>query len=316
MSTEINYVDVFSGCGGLSKGFDMAGLKGVCGLEFWPPANLTYKSNFSHPVVEGDICDDKTLATLIKTVGSTKVDVVAGGFPCQGFSMAGLRKRQDPRNKLYKRLLDIVNILDPKIIVMENVKGLLSMLDGKVIERIVKDVQALGYKIDYKVLIAADYGVPQLRERVIFIANRINKDNIFPTPIINKKNYITVAESITNLSNKPENKTLSHIFSKHSPEMVKKISKVAQGDSLYGYSDAFKRVFSNKPSPTVKENHGGVFLHPILNRVMTPRELARLQSFPDNFLFKGTKSAILKQLGNAVPPLMAKAIGLSIRRML
>lgn len=158
--------------------------------------------------------------------------------------------------------------------------------------------------------------MPQIRERVIFIANRVGIVNEFPEPLVTKEHYKTVNDAILDLMDEPENIRFSHIITKHSTDIVNKIHELKQGDSLYEYSDAFRRVYSDKPSPTVKENHGGVAIHPTLDRVMTCRELARLQSFPDTFLFKGSKSAILKQIGNAVPPLMAKAIGLSVKSML
>lgn len=154
---------------------------------------------------------------------------------------------------------------------------------------------------------ASNFGVAQKRERVIFIGSKNkNKNKVKKVIEILKNTKLpikTVKDAIYDLENKEESYELSHIFSKHKPEMIEKIKNTKPGESaMKGYSDAFKRQWYNKPSSTVKENHGGVHIHPVLNRVMTPRELARLQSFPDDFIFTSSKSNILKQIGNAVPP--------------
>ena len=199
----------------------------------------------------------------------------------------------------------------PKYLLMENVKGILSMLNGEVIKKIIKDFESLGYNIEYKTLVSSDYGVPQKRERVIFIGNNINKTINFPKKNIKKEK--TVRDAISDLAGIEESKEFNHILTKHSEDMVRRLADIKPGKSLYeNYSDAWKRVHWDKPSPTVKENHGATFVHPDLPRVMTARELARLQSFPDSFKFYGAKKWQLVQLGNAVPPLMAKAIGKQI----
>jgi DNA (cytosine-5)-methyltransferase 1 len=309
----LNFVEIFSGCGGMCQGLNMAGNNGLAALEWWEPGVKTLRKNQTYPIIHGDVTLSETKDQLYKTVGTQKVHIVAGGFPCQGFSTAGKRDITDPRNRLYLELLEIVSHLKPDFVLMENVKGLISMANGKVLKLIRSDFYRIGYKLDFKLLNAADYGVPQARERVIIIGNKIGKKNPYPIALLDKKSHITVCDAIADLMDKPEDIPSSHIFSKHDAAMVTRLAKIPLGKNLYGnFSDAWKRPLWSKPSPTVKENHGGVFVHPFLPRVMTPRELARLQSFPDTYLFEGKKSHILKQLGNAVPPLLAKALGLAI----
>ena len=229
--------------------------------------------------------------------------------------MAGNRIIDDPRNSLYKELLEIVNTLQPEFVVCENVVGIRSMLNGKVEEMILKDFAAAGYRMNATVLRAADYSVPQKRDRVIFIGNRIDKINYYPKPFLLPSEYITTGEAIKDLMLMEENVSFNHVPTKHRADMMERMLQLEEGKSLYkGYSDAWKKCPWNEPSCTIKENHGGVNIHPKLPRVLTAREMARLQSFPDDFIFEGPKNKQLVQLGNAVPPLLAKAIGLAIRK--
>ena len=187
------------------------------------------------------------------------------------------------------------------------------MLNGKVEEKIIEDYREIGYEINLTVLNSADYGVPQFRKRVIFIGNRIGKTNYHPKPLYNETNYVTLGQGIERFMEMDENIDINHIFPRHTEEMKKRLALVPEGKSLYkNYSDAWKKSPWDKPSCTVKENHGGTNIHPKLPRCLTPRELAALQSFPDDFIFKGSKKWQLVQIGNAVPPLMGKAIGLAI----
>ncbi|MDY4145372.1 MAG: DNA cytosine methyltransferase [Bacilli bacterium] len=317
--TKYNFIDLFSGAGGLSCGMVMAGFNPVATVEIMPEAVETYKYNFidkkkfKENVETRDIRTSEVKEKLYESVKDIKVDVIVGGFPCQGFSMAGYRVVDDPRNSLYKEMKEIVDHIKPDYVVMENVEGLRSMLNGKVEEKIIDDYKKIGYEINLTVLNSADYGVPQLRKRVIFIGNRIGKKNYHPKPLYNESNYVTLGQGIKRFMNMEENIEINHIFSKHTEEMKKRLSLVPEGKSLYNnYSDAWKKSPWDKPSCTIKENHGGTNIHPKLPRCLTPRELAALQSFPDNFIFKGSKKWQLVQIGNAVPPLMGKAIGLAI----
>lgn len=317
--SEMTFVDCFCGAGGLSKGLEMAGIRGVCGLDWFKEAGQTYARNFEHPFVNGDITSkevkEQFYATVEKQLNGSRLSIVAGGFPCQGFSMAGNRIVDDPRNSLYKELLEIVKHLKPDFVVCENVKGLRSMLNGMVEQKILADFRAIGYNMNVTTLCAADYYVPQKRERVIFIGNRIGVDNYHPEPILSKGSYITTGEAIKDLMKHPEDPGFNHVPTKHKPEMAERMLALPEGQSLYkGYSDAWKKCPWNEPSCTIKENHGGVNIHPKLPRVLTAREMARLQSFPDNFIFEGKKNKQLVQIGNAVPPLLGKAIGLAVRK--
>lgn len=317
--SSMTFVDCFCGAGGLSKGLELSGLEGVCGLDWFKEAGMTYERNFNHPFVNGDITLPEVKQhfydVVEKQLNGRHLNIVAGGFPCQGFSMAGNRIVDDPRNSLYKELLEIVEHLQPDFVICENVKGLRSMLGGMVEQKILADFKAIGYNMNVTTLCAADYEVPQKRERVIFIGNRIGKINYHPKPMLDSEHYKTTGEAIADLMNHPEDKAFNHVPTKHKPEMEERMKACPEGQSLYkGYSDAWKKCPWNEASCTIKENHGGVNIHPKLPRVLTAREMARLQSFPDDFIFEGPKNKQLVQIGNAVPPLLGKAIGLAIRK--
>ena len=318
---EFTSADLFCGAGGMAKGFEMAGFNQVCGLDWFKEAGMTYRENFSHPLIEGDITQreikDKFINTVKEKLNGKNLTVLSGGFPCQGFSMSGNRIVEDKRNSLYKDMLEIIEELQPEFIVAENVKGLRSMLKGKVEDKIKADIRKLGYVVNVTVLNSADYYVPQKRERIIFIANRIGKKNFHPAPLLESDSYITTKEAIGDLVKLKDNMEFNHVRTNHNDDMKERLAKVPEGKSLYDkYSDSWKKCPWNEASCTIKENHGGVNIHPIEPRVITVREMARLQSFPDSFIFKGTKSKQMVQIGNAVPPLLAKAIALSIKQTL
>ena len=319
----LNFIDLFSGAGGLSCGLVMAGWTPIGSVEIMEQAVATYKynfvdkKNFDENVESRDIREKSVKEHLYNSVSGKNIDLIVGGFPCQGFSMAGNRIVTDKRNTLYLDMLEIVNHLRLKVVVMENVPGLRSMLGGKVEEKIINDFEKIGYKINVTILNAADYYTPQTRRRVIFIGNRIGKDNYHPKPILTPDKYITTKEAIADLMDRKPDPLFNHIPTTHSDIMQKKLLAVKEGESLYkNYSDSWKKCPWDKPSCTVKENHGGVNIHPKLPRVLTAREMARLQSFPDDFIFQGSKKWQLTQIGNAVPCFLGKAIGLAVEKMI
>ncbi len=210
-------------------------------------------------------------------------------------------------------------------------RKLTSSLRVKVTETIKKRFLSLGYDVQIKVLNAADYGVPQKRQRVIVIGGLDGYPVNFPEETYKEKSngknlelfksnlldWVTVKQAIDDLKNKPENIPFNHIFNKCGKDFQRKINKTPIGRTVYGgFSDAYFRCPPNEPSRTVKENHGGVFIHYEKNRFMTPRELARLQSFKDNFIFEGSKSQILVQIGNAVPPKLGYNIANTLKENL
>lgn len=315
------FVDLFSGAGGLSCGLVMAGFTPVASVEIMPEAVQTYEHNFVNKkgfderVETRDIRSEEVKKELYKTIGDQHIDLIVGGFPCQGFSMAGNRVVSDPRNSLYLEMLEIVKNVKPDYVVMENVEGLRSMLEGKVETQIINDYKEIGYEINVTTLNAADYGVAQQRKRVIFIGNRIGNKNYHPKPLYEPQNYKTLGSAIYKYMEMEEDKTINHIFTRHTDDMKERLAKVPEGSSLFkNYSDSWKKSPWDKPSCTIKENHGSVNIHPKLPRVLTARELAAIQSFPDDFIFQGAKKWQLVQIGNAVPPLLGKAIGLSIEK--
>lgn len=315
------FIDLFSGAGGLSCGLVMAGFTPVASIEIMPEAVKTYKYNFidkkgfNEKVETRDIRKQEVKEELYKTIGNQHIDLIVGGFPCQGFSMSGNRVVSDPRNSLYLDMLEIVKNVKPDYVVMENVEGLRSMLDGKVETQIIDDYKEIGYEINVTTLNAADYGVAQQRKRVIFIGNRIGKKNYHPKPLYKPDNYKTLGSAIYKYMNIEEDKSINHTFTKHTEDMKKRLANVPEGGSLFNnYSDSWKKSPWDKPSCTIKENHGAVNIHPKLPRVLTARELAAIQSFPDDFIFQGAKKWQLVQIGNAVPPLLGKAIGLAVEK--
>ncbi len=317
----IKFADFFSGAGGLSLGLVLAGFEPVLGVEIDKEIYQTYKNNLGRRFDKInkfnalDITKKETKQCIIEYLKNEKIQVICGGFPCQGFSLSGSRVISDPRNTLYFDMLEIVKEIKPDYIIMENVLGLATIYNGKVLRKILNDYRAIGYKLSYKEINAADYGVAQTRKRIIFIGNRVNKRNIYPSKIIeNPDNYRTCGDVLEKYKDLAEDATFNHVFSKHSPEMEKRLRLVPLGGTLYAnYNDSWKKCPKDKPSCTIKGNHGATNIHYDLPRVITPREMAALQSFPDDYIFYGTKHSQLVQIGNAVPPYVARAIGLALK---
>lgn len=322
VKSKLTFADFFSGAGGISCGFAAAGYRPVAFVDNFVEASQTYRNYFQKKLgfelkQQEDALDITNSSVKEKVIKILKEDhpyVICGGFPCQGFSLSGTSIATDERNTLYYDMLEIVKKVKPEFIVMENVVGILSMLNGNVIRKILYDYNQIGYIITWKILDAADYGVPQHRKRVIFIGNRIGKYNIFPKPFRDESNYSTVKDAISKFEDIEENKDINHIISKHSEDMKKRLTSVEVGKTLYEkYNDSWKKCAEDKPSCTIKENHGATNIHYKLPRVITPREMAAIQSFPDDFIFMGPKAKQIKQIGNAVPPILAQAIALSIK---
>lgn len=202
----------------------------------------------------------------------------------------------------------------PWYVVMENVPGILTMKGGAVKEAIIEAFEEIGYpNMSVSVLESADYGVPQIRPRAIFVANRFGLSNPYPKPQLTPDQYRPIESAISDLPAYTAIPEINHEWTRHSKQYMERISKVPPGGSLYStFFDAFKRQYPGLPSMTVKENHGGTHIHPHLNRVISAREMARLQTFPDDFIFEGPMKKAMWQIGNAVPPRLAEVVGLAL----
>lgn len=334
-------IDLFCGCGGLSYGFIEAGYNVVLGIDHWKDAIITFESN--HKDAKGLVADlfNETPEQISENTGVKNIDLIIGGPPCQGFSIAGKRIVDDERNKLYKSFVHFVKHYEPKAFLLENVPNIVSMNNGVVRDNIISDFEELGYKVVYKVLMASDYGVPQNRKRAFFIGIKGNKEYTFPKPTVEK--LLTSKEAISDLPEfslsdgssyitEPENKyqeqirrdskgVFNHQITVHNEQTIEIISMVPDGGN---YKDlpvelhqtrkvhiAWTRLNSQKPSFTIDTGHNHHF-HYEFNRVPTARESARLQSFPDSFIFKCGKTSQLKQIGNAVPPILARVLAESL----
>ena len=309
-----NVVDLFSGCGGLTKGFEDAGFRSILGVEIDPDAAKTYDANFKDAAVwSGDI-HDLSNEEALRMIDGQEVHVLTGGFPCQGFSVAGERNPDDERNQLFRQMIRFTELFNPMFVVCENVPGIITMDDGRFMNEIFDSFRDIGYTITARVLESADFGVPQYRPRTFFIANRFGEDNPYPIELLEQKDHVTIEEAIDDLKEVPRDASINHEWTAHRKDTIERIKKVKPGHSLYDtYADAFKRQYRGLPSMTVKENHGGTHIHHDLDRCISAREMARLQSFPDDFFFQGTMKRAMFQLGNAVPPLLAKHVALALR---
>ena len=324
----MNYVELFSGAGGLGLGFEEAGFKNVFSVEYNQQIAKTYQRNF--PQNKLIIADIRTLndEEILKLSEGKKIDVIIGGPPCQGFSLAGNIGRtfvEDERNYLFKEFVRVVSLLKPSVFVMENVARMARHNKGKTIEKVKKSFEDIGYEVQYQVLQAADYGVPQKRQR-IFVVGTLGQDFFYPEKTLS--DYMTVKEAIDDLpplQSGEKSEVPNHFAMKHSQQMLEKMSYVKDGGDRNsipieirpksGDIRKYIRYNSNLPSVTVTGDMRKVF-HYNQNRALTPRELARLQSFPDEFVFEGNSINIQQQIGNAVPPKLSYAIAMEVKRSL
>ena len=329
---KYTYIDLFSGAGGFSLGFDQAGFENVFSVEYDHEICETYRHNFpNHHLVECDITklNDNT---ILKIVDGRSVDVVIGGPPCQGFSMAGNIGRKfadDPRNLLFKEFVRVVSLIRPKCFVMENVARLYTRLNGKTREEIKQHFEALGYVVKAEIVCAADYGVPQYRNRVLFIG-RLTNDLSYQVrfPQKESKPAPTIKDAIDKyppLQNGESSDIPNHEAMVHSSQMLEKMSFVKDGGSRDDIPESIRpqkgdirkyiRYDSSKPSICITGDMRKVF-HYNQNRALTVRELAAIQSYPDSFIFLGNKIKQQQMVGNSVPPLLAMAIAKAVKTML
>ena len=343
-------IDLFAGVGGLSLGFEQAGFHIVLANEYDDEIAAAYRKNHRKTkMVVGDI----TALNLEDTFGAFagKIDVIIGGPPCQGFSQKGQRKTiHDERNFLFKYYGKVVELVRPKYFVMENVPNLLTAEKGYFQKEIVDLFNEMGYSLNAGILNAADYGVPQNRRRAVIIGKRDGEALALPTKT---EERVTIWDAIGDLAylesgegqeeqqyaNLPASdyaKSLrgdmcvlhNHVATKHSKLALERLALIPPncGKEVLPNEHLTKSIYSGTWSRMIKDDisvtittrfdtpSSGRFTHPYLNRAITVREAARIQSFPDSFIFTGTKSSQMKQVGNAVPPRLANAIATVIKK--
>lgn len=352
---RMKVIDLFAGCGGLSLGFIQNGFEITRAVEFDSEIAKTYSKN--HPQTEM-IVDDIGNIDNDKYFSEGEADIVIGGCPCQGFSTAGARIRkgfvEDPRNYLFKHFLNIVKTVKPKMFIMENVKGMMTMQKGEIFQEIItalSDKEIMDgeqYYVYFKVLKGIDLGIPQKRER-LFIIGIKDKDIDFESMLKATKqkivenhdgffNKVSIKDAISNMPtvslngivDNPNPNTgyekylasakpaiTNHIKTNHSKKAVERMRQVGNGENFTSLSEkinsvhsgAYGRLCWDEVAPTITTRFdtpaGGRFIHPTEDRTLTPREAARIQSFPDDFIFVGNKTSVCKQIGNAVPPKMS-----------
>jgi DNA (cytosine-5)-methyltransferase 1 len=345
---QLSALSLFSGCGGFSLGFSAAGylVKGF--LELDNALREIYKLNFPSSVEMGsDITkvSQDTLVDYSKILGN--IDVIIGGPPCQGFSLSGKRDVSDPRNQLFKHYLRFVDVFRPKIAVLENVRLLTSMKNkegGLIKDDICREFMKHGYRIQHFEINAKDYGVPQHRERVLFVAVRDDfgfmpslpdsSHSNTPGVFSSKSSYRTFADACSDLpyiETGEKSADPLHEAVKHPAHVIDWLWDVPEGFSAHdnedpnkrppsGYNTTYKRQVWNEPASTVQTTFGMISgcrnVHPIATRSLTIREATRMQSFPDQYKFTGSLGAIRTGIGNAVPPLLAYSIALHLKKVL
>jgi DNA (cytosine-5)-methyltransferase 1 len=340
-------VDLFCGVGGLSQGFEWAGFKPIVAIDIWDDAIQTYNHNRTEKVgITKDITEFNNV-NLPKIIHNQAIDGIIGGPPCQGYSSARLSNATNKinrintsRNRLYLEFFRAVDLAKPKFFLIENVRGLTTLNNGVFVKDILERFGNIGYNVSYEILNASDYGVPQNRQRVFFIG-LLEGEFEFP----DKFNYkVSSKEAIMDLIQANENEIQkysspsknnyqklmrngqknikNHEVTIHNEQTINVISKVPDGGNIKSlpeeywnirkYNKAFQRMNSKLPSNTIDTGHRNYF-HYEANRIPTARESARIQSFPDSFEFLGKKGSQYKQVGNAVPPLLAKELAEKIK---
>lgn len=383
---QLSLIDLFCGAGGLSCGLQQSGFISKLALDIDPIYSSTYKTNHQYcEIITQDIRSlDAIYIKKLTGLAVGELDLLAGGPPCQGFSInAPIRSLDDQRNHLFREFLRVAAVLLPKTILIENVPGIVSLGRGTVVKAIYTELQDMGYSVAHKILFAGHYGIPQLRFRTIFLAVRGSRKIEFPTPThdaegfanftgskelcqlitpdMNLREKVTVAQAISDLPplkpgealdvtsytsppqseyqellRKGSNQLFNHACARLGKANLDRLRYIPQGGSWRDIpfdllptglkrakrSDHTKRYGRLHPDAlcstilTKCDPHWGSFFHPTQDRALSVREAARIQSFPDNYRFTGNLTQQFEQVGNAVPPLLAKAIGGQIVRIL
>lgn len=308
-TVRFTVISLFAGCGGMDLGFlggfdflgtyyPKLGFDIIWANEINDKACATYRDNLGNHIVKGDIWEQIDNDNIPKSA-----DVVIGGFPCQDISINGKMAGaiNGKRSGLYRAMVEVVRRVKPKIFIAENVKGLLLRTNKESLAQVLKDFSDLGYSVSYRLYHAADYGVPQSRERVFIVGTLPAINFTHPASILTEQEYITARQAIQDLEDLPENEEFSHIWSRANPS-------AEQGN---------RRLQADRVGYTIRaECHGNIQFHYNQERRISMREAARIQSFPDNFIFHSKLRETERQLGNAVPPVLAWHIAYSVKKAL
>ena len=329
----LNFISLFTGAGGLDIGFKEAGHNCLLASDIMKEAELTYSYNYpSVPFFREDI-RQIPLDKFKKVIGDKEVDVIIGGPPCQGFSNMGNKNSSDPRNYLFENYVSLVNTFKPKCFLFENVKGLLTMFERQFIKNIVNSFLSIGYSISYTLIDSSLYGVPQKRERVFLMGTRLqHKKFNFPKPDVKPygflKSFKNVGDAINDLANFENEEFPNHIILNHSDIVKRRYELIPEGGKLpkpedlpedirrKNFGNTYTRLDRKTISSTIVPGNNALPVHPYLARSLTPREAARIQTFPDNFIFKGDRRSQCILVGNAVPPLLAAKLADSIEKFI
>jgi DNA (cytosine-5)-methyltransferase 1 len=314
--TAYKVVDLFAGAGGLTNGFYNKNYDILFGVEHDKYAAQTYSANFSHPLYCQDIRELKT-EELVEKYG--KADIVIGGPPCQGFSMAGRRDTKDPRNSLFMDYLRFVKDFEPKYFIMENVPGILTMkteANEKVVDILHQEISKIGYNVKWKILLACDYGTPQKRKRVIFMGwkNDIAEPN-FPNPTNSLENYVCMKDVLLDKKDVPQKYY-------HSQKMIDGFRKRKAENKKNGKGFGAQFIKENEPCYTISARYykdgsdALVYYSDSEIRKLTEKEVAKIQGFPENFIFPCSSVQTYKQIGNAVAGQLSIAIANSLLEVL
>jgi len=302
----MNTLDLFAGAGGLSFGLEKAGFDPYLGIEFDESACQTYRKNITAPCIKADLTE---LTPQNAPVSKDQVELIAGGPPCQDFSVANYYSRGGQKTNLVFVFSKWVNELEPEYFIMENVPGITSV--GNVFHDLLEIFHNSGYKTTSKILNSEYFSVPQKRKRMFIIGSKEDTLEI-DQPNLKQKNVGEAFRGLPSINSGEEDKTINnHKAPNHQQKTIKRIKQTKQGESLYDSWSEKIKLDPDKPAPTLKAGKRANFhfAHPSDNRGLTIRERARLQSFPDSFIFKGTITDQRTQTGNAVPPNMSKYIG-------
>ena len=317
---KFTYIDLFAGCGGLSLGLKQAGLEGVWANEIDLDATNTYKLNIGDHIYCGDIRD-------VDTTDLPRPNILVGGFPCQPFSLSGLQNGFKGKDgDLFFHCVRFIKSLNPEVFILENVTGFIRLKKGLFFKEAINVLSDLGYHVQWKVMNAANYGVPQSRERLFIVGNRLNKEFIFPKA---NQSKISVKDAIDDIRQNMDSFKNNEPM-KHTERIKKRFASVLPGETARDAMDrdpslgtakitkqCYRRLIPDKPAPTIVANFVTTTIHYCEDRNLTAREAARLQSFPDNFIFTGLKTRMswqkglsqFEQIGNSVPPKIAFELG-------